>query len=160
MIALRILLLNLILAIAWAFAVGELTTGRLVQGFVLGFVALWVTGRAIGADVYVRKAKAILYLVAFFLRELVTANLRVAFDVVTPRHYMRPGVIGIPLDARTDGEITLLGNLISLTPGTLTLDVSADRKTIYIHAMYIRDVEHVRKSIKNGLEKRILEVTR
>lgn len=158
--ATRVLLINGALAIAWSFAIGEVTVWRLVQGFALGYLALALTARALGVDVYTRKIVAILRLAIFFLRELVTANLRVAFDVATPTHYMRPGVIGIPLDATTDVEITLLGNLISLTPGTLTLDVSADRKTIFIHAMYIQDVDEVRRSIKEGLEKRILEVTR
>lgn len=160
MIATRVFLLNLILAIAWALASAEVTIARLGEGFVLGFVALWVTGRALGGDEYGRKALAILRLAFLFLRELVIANLKVAYDIVTPTHHMRPGVVAIPLELESDAEIALLANLISLTPGTLALDVSVDRKTIYIHAMYITDVEKVRSSIKNGLEKWILEVTR
>lgn len=157
---LHVLLLNLILAIAWALGAGELTAARLVEGFILGFVALWVTGRIVGANEYGRKAIALVRLVLFFLKELLVANLRVAYDVLTPTHHMRPGVISIPLDVRSDAEITLLGNLITLTPGTLTLDVSPDHKTMYIHAMYIEDVGKLRRQIKDGLERRILEVTR
>jgi multicomponent Na+:H+ antiporter subunit E len=72
---------------------------------------------------------------------------------------MRPGIIAIPLDARTDLEITLLANLITLTPGTLSLDVSADRRVLYIHVMYIDndDIEAVRRNIKDGFERRVLE---
>jgi multicomponent Na+:H+ antiporter subunit E len=75
---------------------------------------------------------------------------------------MRPGVIAIPLNARTDVEITLLANLITLTPGTLSLDVSADRSVLYIHVMYIDndDIDAVRRKIKEGFERRILEVLR
>jgi multicomponent Na+:H+ antiporter subunit E len=75
---------------------------------------------------------------------------------------MRPGIIAIPLDARTDLEITLLANLITLTPGTLSLDVSADRRVLYVHVMYIDndDIEAVRRSIKDGFERRVLEVLR
>ena len=158
--ATRVLLINGALALAWSFAIGEVTVWRLVQGFILGYLALALTARALGVDVYTRKIVAIVRLAFFFLGELITANLKVAFDVVTPTHYMRPGVIGIPLDASSDVEITLLGNLISLTPGTLTIDVSEDRKTIFIHSMYIEDVDEVRRKIKSGLERRILEVTR
>lgn len=158
--ATRVLLINGALALAWSFAIGEVTLWRLAQGFVLGYLALALTARALGVDVYTRKIVAIVRLAFFFLGELVTANLKVAFDVVTPTHYMRPGVIAIPLDAASDIEITLLGNLISLTPGTLTIDVSQDRKTIFIHSMYIKDVDEVRRKIKTGLERRILEVTR
>jgi multicomponent Na+:H+ antiporter subunit E len=75
---------------------------------------------------------------------------------------MRPGVVAIPLDARTDAEITLLANLITLTPGTLSLDVSSDRRMLYIHVMYIDndDLEEVRRKIKAGFERRVLEVLR
>ena len=73
---------------------------------------------------------------------------------------MRPGVIGIPLDAKTDLEITMLANVISLTPGTLSLDVSPDRKTLYIHAMYVVDPDELRREIKDGLERRLMELLR
>jgi multicomponent Na+:H+ antiporter subunit E len=76
--------------------------------------------------------------------------------------YVCPGVIAIPLDARTDAEITLLANLITLTPGSVSLDLSEDRRVLYIHAMYIDggDVEAYRRSIKDGLERRVLELLR
>jgi multicomponent Na+:H+ antiporter subunit E len=86
--------------------------------------------------------------------------LRVAFDVITPSQYMRPGVVAIPLTAKTDNEITMLANLISLTPGTLSLDVSDDRSVLYIHAMYVDDPDELRHEIKAGFERRVLEVLR
>ena len=84
------------------------------------------------------------------------------YDVVTPTHYMRPGVIALPLDVTTDMEITLLANMITLTPGSLALDVSEDKKTLYVHEVYINngDIEAKKREIKNGFEKRILKVTR
>jgi multicomponent Na+:H+ antiporter subunit E len=98
----------------------------------------------------------------FYIRQLILSNLRVAYDILTPTHYMRPGVIAVPLDARTDAEITLLANLITLTPGTLSLDLSADRRVLYVHAMYIDndDVDEARRQIKKGLERRVLELLR
>ena len=69
-------------------------------------------------------------------------------------------MVAIPLDAETDAEITLLANLITLTPGTLSLDVSDDRRVLYIHAMYVDDVEELRRSIKDGFEKRVMELLR
>jgi len=96
----------------------------------------------------------------FYLREIILSNLRVAFDVVTPRHRMRPGVVAIPLDAETDLEISAFANLITMTPGTLSLDVSSDRRVLYIHVMYIDDLEQLQKDIKDGFEKKILEVFR
>ena len=76
--------------------------------------------------------------------------------------YVCPGVIGIPLDARTDVEIALLANLMTLTPGSVSLDLSEDRRVLYVHAMYIDggDVEAYRRSVKEGLERRVLELLR
>lgn len=99
------------------------------------------------------------YLV-LFAWEVVASALRVAHDVLTPEHHMRPAVVGVPLDAETDAEITLLAVLVTLTPGTLALDVSPDRRTLYIHAMYAADVEQVRREVKDRFERRVLELLR
>jgi multicomponent Na+:H+ antiporter subunit E len=98
----------------------------------------------------------------YFLRELAKANFKIAYDVLTPTHHMNPGVIVFPMKAESDLEITLLSTLISLTPGTLTIDVSEDRRFLYFHAMYIEggDTEKVKEEVRNGFEKKILEVTR
>jgi multicomponent Na+:H+ antiporter subunit E len=76
--------------------------------------------------------------------------------------YVCPGVVAIPLDARTDAEIVLLANLITLTPGSVSLDLSEDRRVLYVHAMYIDggDVEAYRRAVKEGLERRVLELLR
>jgi multicomponent Na+:H+ antiporter subunit E len=101
-------------------------------------------------------------LVLYFLKELILASLRVTYDVLTPTHHMNPGIIALPLDATSDLEITLLANMITLTPGTLSLDVSDDKKTLYIHEVYIMngDIEAKKREIKNGFERRILKLTR
>jgi multicomponent Na+:H+ antiporter subunit E len=154
------LLWNLLLALAWVAATGEFSFENLVVGFLLGFLALYISRRVVGSPRYFDKVGQVIGLLGFFLWELLLANLRVAHDVLTPRHYMRPGVIAVPLDAETDNEITMLSNLLTLTPGTLSLDVSLDRKVLYVHAMYIDDAEEVRRKIKNGFERRVLEVLR
>ena len=109
---------------------------------------------------YFRRTRRLLLFLPWFLWQMVVSNLRVAYDVITPWHTSKPGVVAVPLDAETDLEITLLANLITLTPGTLTLDVSEDRKTLYLHAMFITDPEDVRREIKDGLERRLLELLR
>jgi multicomponent Na+:H+ antiporter subunit E len=72
------------------------------------------------------------------------ANLKVAFDIITPKDYMSPGIIAFPLDAKSDLEITLFANLLTLTPGTLSLDVSSDKKILYVHALYVKDADSFR----------------
>jgi multicomponent Na+:H+ antiporter subunit E len=96
----------------------------------------------------------------YILWETLLANLRVARDVITPSYYTRPGIIALPLDAETDTEITWLANLLSLTPGTLSLDLSEDRKELYVHVMFLHDVDKVKEQIKSGFERRLLELLR
>ena len=156
------LLWNILLALVWVGMSGDFSLSTFVLGFALGFVVLFFARRVIGAPQYAFKIVKALELFVFLLWELLLANLRVAYDVLTPGYQMRPGVIALPLDARTDAEITLLANLITLTPGTLSLDVSSDRRVLYIHVMYIDrgDLEEVRRKIKSGFERRVLEVLR
>ena len=96
----------------------------------------------------------------FFFWEFMLANLRVAHDVMTPRLYARPAIIALSLDAKTDFEITTLASLISLTPGSLSVDVSPDRSTLYVHAMFADDPEALRRQLKEMFERPLLEVLR
>lgn len=154
------LLWNILLALAWVSLNGEFTNGNFVVGFALGLLILFFVGRGTNSPGYALKVRQVAGLSMFFIKELIIANFRVAYDVLTPGYHMRPGILAVPLDAKTDLEITLLANLITLTPGTLSLDVSNDRRTLYIHAMYADDPEAVKHSIKHGFERRILEVLR
>lgn len=154
------ILANLLLALTWAAMTGDMTEGSILVGFVLGYVILYFLQDLLGLSLKTLKILPLMGLAAFFLRNLVAASLQVAYDVVTPKHLMRPGVIALPLEAETDEEITLLAGLITLTPGTLVLDVSPDRKKLFIHVMYMDDPDAVRREIKDGLERRLLEVMR
>lgn len=151
---------NLSLAFIWATMSGRFTLVNLLVGFGLGYGILLLAQRIVGTAAYSWRVWRLMGFVPFFLWELLLANLRVAYDVVTPTLRMRPGVVAIPLEAQTDTEITLLANLLTLTPGTLSLDVSEDRRTLYIHAMFIGEPERVRRRIKDGFERRLLEVLR
>lgn len=151
---------NLLLAFVWAAAGGEISLGSVVVGFGVGYAVLFVCRRVFVDDSYFARLPRVAGFGLFVAREIVWASLRISFDVLTPRHRSRPGVVAIPLDAETDAEITLLANVVSLTPGTLTLDVSDDRKTLYVHAMFIDDAEALRREIKEGFETRVLELLR
>jgi multicomponent Na+:H+ antiporter subunit E len=152
--------LNILLAIAWTALTGRFTPINLILGFVLGYAALWLTQRSEERTHYFGRVRRIIGFLFFFMWEVIKANLRVAYDVLSPKQKITPGIIAVPLEAKTDVEITILANLITLTPGTLSLDVSTDRRVLYIHAMYIKDVEQFRREIKEGLERRLLEVLR
>jgi multicomponent Na+:H+ antiporter subunit E len=156
----NLFLLNLFLALGFNAVLGELDLSGFLAGFIFGYLALWLTKPLYGETRYFERLPKVLGLIGFFGKELLVSNLRVLWDVITPQHISRPGIIGIPLDARTDAEIMLVANLISLTPGTLSLDLSEDRRVLYIHVMFLDDINQTRKQIKQGLERRVLEVMR
>ena len=111
---------------------------------------------------YFYKLPQAIELLLFFLKELFIANLKIAYDIVTPHYHMRPTVIALPLKVRSKVEITVLASIISLTPGTLSIDVSEDRRVLYIHALYVKhnDIEKLKHHIKYGFERRILQLTK
>ncbi|WP_375585771.1 Na+/H+ antiporter subunit E [Cyclobacterium xiamenense] len=151
---------NLLLSFIWLAVTGTFSFVNFVFGFVLSFFTLWLISTNRTDNKYFYRGPKVISFIFFFLYELIKANLQVAFDVVTPSYYMKPGIIKIPLTAASDLEITLLANLISLTPGTLSLDVSDDRKVLYVHAMYVNDRDAFIADIKNGFERKLLEILR
>jgi len=156
----NILLTNILLPFTWMALTGSFTLVNFVLGFILSSICMWLTSSPteVPLVVYVVKCYRFALFMGFFVIELLMANLRVAWEVITPKDHMRPAIIAIPLDAETDLQITVLANFITLTPGTLTLDVSQDRKTLYVHAMYVTDPDHFRINIKARLERRVMEV--
>ncbi len=156
----NLFVLNILLSLAWLGLTGQFTPINLFIGFLLGYIILWMAQRSERSVVYFHKGPQVIRFLLFFLWEVLLSNLRVAYEVLTPGHNMRPGIVAIPLNARTELEITAFANLITLTPGTLSLEVSSDRSMLYVHAMYIDDVDSFKTNLKEGLEKRLLEVMR
>lgn len=154
------LLGNMLLALAWAALQGEFSLRALVTGHVLGYLILLalVRGGVLATSPYIGRVHRVIGLAAFFFWELMKANLRLALDVATPRYNMKPGIIALPLDATTDPEILLLSMLINTTPGSVALDVSPDRKILYVHVMYMDSPDGAREEIKKGFERRVLGV--
>lgn len=156
----NLFLLNLLLAIAWGALTGEFYPANLLFGYLLGFALLWIIFRKQKGGKYFYRVPKIVEFLLFFASELIKANLRVAKTVLTPRPSIRPGVIAVPLDVESDVEITLLMNLLTLTPGTLSLDISTDHRILYVHTIDYSDVDEFRSQIKEGFERRVIEISR
>ena len=152
------LLLNILLALAWVALTGQLTPINFGFGFVLSYLLLWLARRVAGESIYFRKVWQVVSFAGFFIWQLVLANLRVTYEILTPTHTMRPAVVAVPLDVNRPAAVTLLANLITLTPGTLSLDVAADGKMLYVHAMHVQDANSFRQEIKEGFERYIREI--
>jgi multicomponent Na+:H+ antiporter subunit E len=151
---------NILLAIAWGAMTGSFDAFNLTFGFVLGAFALALIREQLGTDGYFGRGYRVVGLVLLFLKELVKSAVKVAITVLTPRLDLKPGIIAFPLSLERDVEITLLANLITLTPGTLSIDVSDDRKILYVHCIDVPDVDAAIADIRDGFERRIREVFR
>ncbi len=156
------LLWNILLAVIWCSLQGDFSIANLIGGFLLGYGLLFLlANRGIVEDrSYVRKLPRTIGLVVFFIKELVIANVRLAFDILTPGLNLKPRFLAMPLDAKTDAEIMLTASLINLTPGTLSMEISPDRSTLFIHAIYVKDEAELIRELKDGFEARVLEVLR
>jgi multicomponent Na+:H+ antiporter subunit E len=150
------LLGSILLALAWAALQGEISLGNLVAGYVFGYaiLALLAKGGVMPSTLASRTSHA-LGLAGFFAWELLLANVRVALDVLRPGTRIKPAVVAIPLDVTSDGEILLLSMLINITPGSVTIDLSDDRRTLYVHVMHMESAEQSRREIKEGFEHRV-----
>lgn len=153
-------LMNLLLSFIWVALTGSMYYSNFLFGFLLGFFILWVMNRHEEDRRYFNKVPKTIAFIFYFLYEMLAANVQVAYDVITPKYFFKPGIIRYPLEATTDIEINLLSTMISMTPGTLILDISEDKKSLFIHVMYLKDREHFIAQIKKGFEHRLLEILR
>lgn len=151
---------NLLLALGWGAMTGSFEIASLAVGFVISYVVLYLLQGVVGRSSYFLKLVLLIRFAAFYVYEIARSNVRVAVDVVTPTSRSKPGLVAVPLEARTDAEITLLSNLITMTPGSLSIDVSDDRSVIYVHSMFIGDPDEFRRTIKDDFERRVLELMR
>lgn len=85
------------------------------------------------------RAPFLAWFLVVFLRELVRANLRVAWEVLTPGFSMQAGIVRVPTHCRSEWEMLLLANTITMTPGTLSLEVDTDNWELYVHTLYVPD---------------------
>ena len=153
----RLFQLNLLLAGGWCALFGTFDLGHFVRGFLLAFAALSLSSPMYGQTAYFKRVLLVARLGAYFLYELTVSSLQVAWDVITPTQRSRPAIIAVPLDIEEPIQITVLANLISLTPGSLSLDVSPDRKMLYVHVMFVDDPDETRRRIKTGFERLVRE---
>ncbi len=152
--------LHLGMAVLWAMATGNLTLPSLIVGLVVGGGVLHVVGPVLGDPRYGIRFYRVVALGLYFLYELFASGVRVAIDVLRPRLNHTPAVVAVPLDLKHEAAVVLLANMVSLTPGTLSIDLSEDRSCLFVHTMYGEDPEAARQAIKRDFERRIQEVFR
>ncbi|WP_310832705.1 Na+/H+ antiporter subunit E [Paenibacillus pedocola] len=154
------ILFNLLIALLWMLLNTNSSGSSFIVGYVLGIAILLILRKSWTRPFYLRRLWAMLKLLLIFIRELAISNFVVLGHILRPKLAIRPGIFAYETALTSAWEVTLLSCLICLTPGTLTLDVSGDGKTLYIHAIDIADAEELAAQIRGTFEQAIMEVTR
>lgn len=150
----------LVLALMWGAITDSFTMLNFLFGLSVAVAALYVMRNQIAGPRIFRRLGLIASLAGLFFYELILSAFRVAVLVIRPNlnAHLKPGIVAFPLKVETDIEIALLANLITLTPGTLSVDVSDDRKSLYVHAIAVPERDHLISDIAEGFEAKIHEV--
>lgn len=154
--------LAIVLAVGWLAITGTFTLPNLVLGAVVAAFVIVLLRHRLSRPLALRRVVAASALAGLFLRELLLSAVAVARLVLVRdlAARLRPAIIAFPLTVTSDAEITLLANLITLTPGTLTIDVSSDRRRLFIHVLALDDSESLIAGIANGFERKVIDVFR
>lgn len=149
-----------LLTVAWAALFSTIDPRGLIVGALIAFLTLrfvrWLERSPDDESLYTVTPMpwGFMLLAVAFLRELVLSAVSVAVQAWRPSLAIRPGIVAVPLAVQSDLEITVLASLISLTPGTLSLEVSEDRRTLFVHALDVEgDGSTIRASIRDRLER-------
>jgi len=157
---LGLLLINVGLALIWCFLTESFTAATFVIGNVLAAGVLFLSRRLLGETVFFHKLGVFGKLVVVFAREIVVANFQVAWWILRPRLRIKPALIRVPIELETDAAITALAGMISLTPGTVTVDVAPDRRSLVVHCLNVPDIAATKRSIKELFEQPLRELER
>lgn len=149
--------LCLLMTVAWVGITGSLSLANLLLGLAVSAVSLGLVRHELPRSLGTARPVALLRLTAVFLRELIVSAVRVAVIVSRPKLELTPGLFVFPLTLTRDFDIALLANLITLTPGTLSVDVSPDRTELTVHALDCHDPDALRRDIRDGFERLIRE---
>ena len=107
---------------------------------------------------WIIKLPRLIELGLFYIKEVVLSNLKVAYDVITPNYFMKPAFIELDLEGMSDRQILFAANLITMTPGTLSLDVCDETKKLKIHSMYVDDPDAEVRELETKILRRIRNV--
>ncbi|MCA0899672.1 Na+/H+ antiporter subunit E [Microbulbifer agarilyticus] len=153
----QLFLMNILLAISWCALTSDATLDNVVVGMIIGFLAMALSPVRKFNDGYFRRLPKVLALIGYFLKELLVSGLRATWEVLAPASHRQPCVVEVPTSYPDDNELLLLSQLLSLTPGTLVVDIDDENKTLYVHSMFVSDGAQFRKELHDGLEKKIRE---
>lgn len=151
-------LLSAILVVLWLLLVNELGVGQLLLGAVLGWAVPLYTERFWPERVRVYRPLLLLRFSLVVLYDILVANVTVARLIIGPQKVLQPAFVVMPLTLRSELAISLLANTISLTPGTVSAYLSADRRCLVIHSLHTTDPDELLATIRERYEAPLREI--
>ncbi len=152
-------LINILVALVWAALLPIFGALDYVVGYLAGLAFLTLVESS-----YSRQTLRVFSFIAYSLWEILLSSVILAWTVIQPsarlKARLRPSIIGVPLTVTGDLEIAVLATVITLTPGTLSLDLSPDHSILYVHGLNIEDPQAFQMQIKEGFERRLLQISR
>ena len=150
---------NLLLALVWVAVTERFSIGNLLIGFVFGVAVLALVPVESGRSRYGRRVLRVVRLVLFVLWDILLSNLELAWYAIAGPRHQQPAIVGVPLEPMSEMQCFVLTTLITLTPGTIVVELSRDRRTMYVHALRAPDPDAFRQRIKTRLERHLLGVS-
>ena len=152
-------LANIAIACLWVFLNGSYTMPTFVAGYLMGMLLLYLFGRSSEHTFYMARLWRVIKLLFIFLREMVIACFQVFVLVIAGTKKINPGIIEYQTELETPLQVTLLANMITLTPGTITMEISEDNKLLFIHVLKLDNADAIRDGIRRNFEEHIKEVS-
>ncbi|MBO3276373.1 Na+/H+ antiporter subunit E [Pseudomonas schmalbachii] len=151
-------LLSACLLLTWLLLVNDFSLGHWLLGGLLGLLLPWLCRDLLLTAPRIRRPLRLLRFIGLVLYDIVVANLQVARLVVGPTRTLRPAFVEIPLELTDDLPITILASVITLTPGTVSADLAADRRTLLVHGLDVPDPAGLVADIKARYEAPLKEI--
>jgi multicomponent Na+:H+ antiporter subunit E len=136
------------LVVLWVALWGSVTPANVAGGVAVAAGIVFITRRRRPLGQVVIRPWWALKFASAFLASLVRSSAVVALEVITRRSRIRTGIIALPLRGCSDTLVTLIADVISLTPGTLTVELRRNPLTLYVHVLHLHDIDKVRRSVR------------
>jgi len=149
---------SLLLLLVWLLLNNTLAAGHLVLGAFLAIVIPLLTSGMQDPQPSFHKPLAIIRYVLMVLADIVVANFEVALLVLRPSKKLQPAFVAIPLNIEYELPITILASTVSLTPGTVSAEISEDKKWLYVHVLHMTNKDELISSIKHRYERPLMEI--
>ncbi len=151
-------LINILLAVLWCFTWGVFDFYTFATGFFFSYLLVSLCSRSLALEGYGRKAFELVRFTLYFTRILIVANIQIAIEILTPTHNVKPRIVRFDVEGLTSAQQAVLVSIINMTPGTLVLDISRDRRTFYVHCMYAEDRDAAIAELKYLRDRLLTEV--